>query len=128
MTTSADFSKQTPFSASIRAVTPTNTLSPVSSYCRSQPVPALSGLLQSERNQLRLANLKGITPEHYAIYKIAKSLYSGTAEVGVDELADPELVNTESFHLVINAMLIYRYRQLLQNEGCVCCLPEVWLL
>lgn len=56
-----------------------------------------------------LANLKGITPEHYALYKIAKSLYSGTAEVGVDELADPELVNTESFHLVINAMLIYRY-------------------
>ena len=33
-----------------------------------------------------LANLKGIPPEHYAIYKIAKSLYSGTAEVGVDEL------------------------------------------
>ena len=46
-----------------------------------------------------LANLKGITPEHYALYKIAKSLYSGTAEVGVDELADPELVNTESFHI-----------------------------
>ena len=46
---------------------------------------------------------------HYALYKIAKSLYTGTAEVGVDELADPELVNTESFHLVINAMLIYRY-------------------
>ena len=56
-----------------------------------------------------LAYLKGITPEHYALYKIAKSLYTGTAEVGVDELADPELVNTESFHLVINAMLIYRY-------------------
>ena len=56
-----------------------------------------------------LANLKGIPPEHYALYKIAKSLYTGTAEVGVDELADPELVNTESFHLVINAMLIYRY-------------------
>ena len=28
---------------------------------------------------------------------------------GVDELADPELVSTEVFHLVINAMLIYRY-------------------
>ena len=30
-----------------------------------------------------LANLKGIPPEHYALYKIAKSLYTGTAEVGV---------------------------------------------
>lgn len=27
----------------------------------------------------------------------------------MDELADPELVSTEVFHLVINAMLIYRY-------------------
>ena len=55
------------------------------------------------------AKLKDISPERYAIYKIAKSLYTDSAEVGVDELADPELVNTETFHLVINAMLIYRY-------------------
>ena len=34
-----------------------------------------------------LAYLKGITPEHYALYKIAKSLYTGTAEVGVLSLA-----------------------------------------
>lgn len=56
-----------------------------------------------------LANLKGISPERYALYKIAKCLYEDSAEVGVDELADPELVSTESFHLVVNAMLIYRY-------------------
>ena len=55
------------------------------------------------------AKLRNISPENYALYKIAKSLYTESAEVGVDELADPELVNTESFHLVINAMLIYRY-------------------
>lgn len=54
-------------------------------------------------------NLRDISPERYALYKIAKCLYSDSAEVGVDELADPDLVNTESFHLVINAMLIYRY-------------------
>ncbi len=56
-----------------------------------------------------LAKLRDISPENYALYKIAKSLYTESAEVGVDELADPELVNTESFHLVVNAMLIYRY-------------------
>lgn len=54
-------------------------------------------------------NLRDISPERYALYKIAKCLYSDSAEVGVDELADPDLVSTESFHLVINAMLIYRY-------------------
>lgn len=54
-------------------------------------------------------NTKNISPDRYALYKIAKSLYTDSAEVGVDELADPELVSTESFHLVVNAMLIYRY-------------------
>jgi len=56
-----------------------------------------------------LYNKKNISPELYALYKIAKCLYTDSAEVGVDELADPELVSTESFHLVVNAMLIYRY-------------------
>lgn len=55
------------------------------------------------------AKLRDISPERYALYKIAKCLYSDSAEVGVDELLDPDLVSTESFHLVINAMLIYRY-------------------
>ena len=56
-----------------------------------------------------LAKLRGISPEEYALFKIAKSLYTESAEVGIDELADPELFNTESFHLVINSMLICRY-------------------
>lgn len=55
------------------------------------------------------ANLRDISAERYALYKIAKCLYCDSAEVGLDELADPDLVSTESFHLVINAMLIYRY-------------------
>lgn len=55
------------------------------------------------------ANLRDISSERYALYKIAKCLYCDSAEVGLDELADPDLVSTESFHLVINAMLIYRY-------------------
>lgn len=55
------------------------------------------------------ADLHDIVPENYTLYKIAKSIYTESGEVGVDELADPELVSTEVFHLVINAMLIYRY-------------------
>ena len=59
--------------------------------------------------RFELAKLRDISPKNYALYKVAKSLYTDSAEVGVDEIADPELVDTESFHLVINAMLIYRY-------------------
>ena len=55
------------------------------------------------------ADLRNLSPEQYALYKIAKCLYTDSAEVSIDEIADPELVNTESFHLVINAILIYRY-------------------
>lgn len=55
------------------------------------------------------ANLHDISPENYALYKIAKGLYTESAEVSLDELADPELVSSESFYLVINAMLISRY-------------------
>lgn len=55
------------------------------------------------------ADLSNISPERYALCKIAKCLYTNSAEVSIDELADPELVNTESFHLVVNAILIYRY-------------------
>ena len=62
-----------------------------------------------ERIDFSLIKSRNMTPENYALYKIAKSLYTDSAEVGVDELADPELVSTESFHLVVNAMLISRY-------------------
>ena len=55
------------------------------------------------------ADLRNLSPEQYALYKIAKCLYMDSSEVSIDEIADPELVNTESFHLVINAILIYRY-------------------
>lgn len=55
------------------------------------------------------AKLRDMGTRNYALYKVAKSLYTDSAEVGVDEIADPELVDTESFHLVINGMLIYRY-------------------
>jgi hypothetical protein len=55
------------------------------------------------------AKLRGISTEEYALYKTAKCLYTDSSEVGVDELADPDLVSTESFHLVVNAMLLSRY-------------------
>ena len=55
------------------------------------------------------ANLHNISPENYALYKISKGLYTESAEVSLDELADPELISSEAFYLVINAMLVSRY-------------------
>ena len=55
------------------------------------------------------ANLHNISPENYALYKISKGLYTESAEVSLDELADPDLISSEAFYLVINAMLVSRY-------------------
>ena len=66
------------------------------------------------------ASLRGISTDNYALFKTAKSLYLESAEVGVDELADPELVGIEPFRLVVNAMMIRRYglsETCLQDEG-----------
>jgi hypothetical protein len=53
--------------------------------------------------------LPGIAPADYARYKIARCLYTASGEVMVDELADPALVDEETFHLAINAILLCRY-------------------
>ena len=72
-------------------------------------VPRVLDCFTKKRIDFSKAKLRDISPEDYALYKIAKSLYADSAEVSIDEIADSELVNTESLHLVINAMLIYRY-------------------
>lgn len=63
----------------------------------------------NEQLDFSKAKLRDILPELYVLYKAAKSIYTDSSEVGVDELADPELVDAETFRLVINAMLIHRY-------------------
>ena len=91
--------------------------------CDIKPYYAALFLISADRDLLRRTmncitkngidfshvNLQDISPENYAVYKIAKGLYTESAEVSLDELADPELVSSESFYLVINAMLISRY-------------------
>lgn len=61
------------------------------------------------RIDFNFARLRGISVEDYTLYKIAKSLYLESSEVSVDELADPDLVDGDLFHLVVNALLIRRF-------------------
>lgn len=63
------------------------------------------------RNSLEFdyAVLREISEHNYALYKAAQSIYTGNAEVTFADLADPEVIGTEAFRLIVNAILIARY-------------------
>ncbi|MPM73818.1 hypothetical protein SDC9_120803 [bioreactor metagenome] len=45
----------------------------------------------------------------YAIFHMAKELYSGKSHITVSELSDPELINDKLLRLIVNAFLVRRY-------------------
>jgi hypothetical protein len=53
--------------------------------------------------------LKGIGPGQYAVYQAAKSIVTGSDGISVDDLAYPELVGNEEFRLIVTALLLARY-------------------
>lgn len=53
--------------------------------------------------------LHGISPENYALVQAAKTIYCGTDHFAVADLEDCEIIGTETFRLVVNAILIARY-------------------
>lgn len=55
------------------------------------------------------AILKGISISGYALYRAAVTLYTAQPAITLSEMADPELVDDDTFRLIINAMLIARY-------------------
>ena len=76
-------------------------------------VDTLSGRVQDcfsrEGIDFSRARLGGISLDDYELYKAAKCFYTGSGEVGADELADPGLYHAETFCLVLQSMLICRY-------------------
>lgn len=62
--------------------------------------------------------LAGIQPELYSVYQAAKSISTGTCNITFADLASPELVTDEAFHLIICALLLARYGDvILMLEG-----------
>jgi len=59
-----------------------------------------------ETNYIRL---HGISVPNYALVQAAKSLYNDTDHFTLEDLEDCEAVNTGTFRLVVNAILIARY-------------------
>ena len=55
------------------------------------------------------AVLQNISLHDYALYAVAKDLYTGTVKLTLLEMANREIVDDEAFRLIINATLIAKY-------------------
>lgn len=55
------------------------------------------------------ASLKGIGPHNYALFQAARGIYSDAKGITPADLADPEVVDDETFRLIINGLLIAKF-------------------
>ena len=62
--------------------------------------------------------LSGIQPELYSVYQAAKAISTGSRNITLVDLASPELVTDEAFHLIVCALLLAKYGDAILNfEG-----------
>lgn len=54
-------------------------------------------------------DVRGISPDGYALLQTAKDLYCGGCRITTEELCDPDLVSDELFRLIISAFVIRRF-------------------
>ena len=60
----------------------------------------------------------GIQPELYSVYQAAKAISTGSRNITLADLASPELVTDEAFHLIVCALLLAKYGDAILNfEG-----------
>ena len=55
------------------------------------------------------ASLKGIGPHNYTLFQAARGIYSDAKGITPADLADPEVVDDETFRLIINGLLIAKF-------------------
>ncbi len=55
------------------------------------------------------SNLKQISTEGYAIYQMAKTIWTGKESIEISEISDVDLIDDTAFKTIINASLITRY-------------------
>lgn len=62
--------------------------------------------------------LSGIQTELYSVYQAAKAISTGSRNITLADLASPELVTDEAFHLIVCALLLAKYGDAILNfEG-----------
>ena len=54
-------------------------------------------------------HLRGIRPELYSVYQAAKAIAVGSPNITLADLTSPELVTDEALQLIINALLMAKY-------------------
>ena len=59
--------------------------------------------------------LSGIQPELYSVYQAAKAIAIGSHNITTADLASPELVTDEAFQLIICALLLAKYGDVILN-------------
>ena len=60
-------------------------------------------------------HLSGIKPELYSVYQAAKAIAVGSCNIALADLASPELVTDEAFQLIICALLMAKYGDVVLN-------------
>ena len=60
-------------------------------------------------------DLRGIRPELYSVYQAAKAIVVGSSNITLADLASPELVTDEAFQLIICALLMAKYGDVVLN-------------
>ena len=60
-------------------------------------------------------HLRGIRLELYSVYQAAKAIAVGSCNITLADLASPEFVTDEAFHLIICALLMAKYGDVILN-------------
>lgn len=55
------------------------------------------------------AHLHGISPHNYTLLMAAKDLFCGDKGITQEDMADPEVIDSKAFCLIVNAILIARF-------------------
>jgi len=55
------------------------------------------------------ARLRGISPHNYSLLIAAKDLFCGDKGITQEDMADPDVIDSKAFRLIVNAILIARF-------------------
>lgn len=67
------------------------------------------GSITEKQIIFRTIHIQGVDLAGYAIFHMAKELYSGKTHITVSELSDPELIDDRLLQLIIHAFLVRRH-------------------
>ena len=69
----------------------------------------------SDGFDFQAVRLSGIQPELYSVYQAAKAISIGSRNITTADLASPELVTDEAFQLIICALILAKYGDVILN-------------